>query len=222
MSHAIDALPCKGLFHGSIPTGDPNMAGRIRYAIERRRAAVACCAAVLAAVSTGCGASAAEAAAPTTVGPADEALFGDDESTPAERRARDRSDQACRSERGSRKVTNQEALLQELADILAWLSAFRGSGEDVSIRSWCEWNIETEEGVRASAPTTKPPPAHDLPNVSNLVGVTRDRILSEFAEPFAGCWLDRAVPFPRRLAPACFSCRISSMTVRPLQVEAMN
>ena len=94
-------------------------------------------------------------------------------------------------------MANQEALIRELADILAWLSALRGSGDDVSIRSWCEWKIETEEGVRASIPTTKPPPAHDLPDVSNLMGVTRDRILAEFSEPFAGCWLDRAGTFSK-------------------------
>jgi hypothetical protein len=87
---------------------------------------------------------------------------------------------------GTREVASPDALLQELAGILQWISALRKTG-DVSIEAWCRWGIEKEEGLRASMPATTPPPAHDLPRVANLIGLSRDRITDVLGHPYQGC-----------------------------------
>jgi len=85
-------------------------------------------------------------------------------------------------------VQGQEALLRELVSVVKWIARARTTEPDVSIRSWCEWRIEREEGLRTSMPSAGPPPVADLPDASGLVGLSRSRLLAELGPPGNGCW----------------------------------
>jgi hypothetical protein len=96
-------------------------------------------------------------------------------------------------------IASADALLTELGAVLKWISSLRAVENPVRIRSWCEWRIEQEEGLRSKMPTATPPPSRDLPDVSSLVGLARSRIVTALGEPFDGChvmkddrWVEQA------------------------------
>jgi len=107
----------------------------------------------------------------------------------------------CR--RPQERTASPDDILRELAGHLRWISQFRGSEQPAAPGDWCRWKIEVELGLRPALPRAEPPPAVDLPSVGVLVGVPRDRILSELGDPGCGRWDEKTGKRPEWVRFPC-------------------